>query len=42
MARLKRTQDGSVDLRTKAGKKIAARMAKARRALARQRRLKRK
>ena len=28
--RLKRTADGSVDLRTKAGKKIAERMAKAR------------
>ena len=28
--RLKRTADGSVDLRTKAGKAIAARMAKAR------------
>lgn len=28
--RLKRTSDGSVDLRTKAGKEIAARMAKAR------------
>ncbi len=33
--RLKRTADGSVDLRTKAGKKIAERMAKARAARAR-------
>lgn len=32
---VKRTADGSVDLRTKAGKAIAARMAKARRAKAR-------
>lgn len=31
---LKRTADGTVDLRTKAGKAIAARMAKARAAIA--------
>lgn len=30
--RLKRTKDGTVDLRTKKGKEIAARMAKARKA----------
>lgn len=36
---LKRTKDGTVDLRTKKGREIAARMAKARRAAARKRRL---
>lgn len=34
MARLKRTKDGSVDLRTKKGREIAARLAKARAARA--------
>jgi len=42
MARLKRTADGTVDKRTKAGKAICARMAKARRAAARARKLTRK
>lgn len=42
MATVKKTKDGTVDKRTKEGKAIAARMAKARRAAARARKLKRK
>lgn len=38
--RLKRTKDGTVDLRTKKGKEIAARLAKARRAKAKKAQLK--
>ena len=39
---VKRTADGTVDKRTKEGKAICARMAKARRAAARKRRLAKK
>lgn len=42
MATVRRTADGTVDKRTKEGKAICARMAKARRAAARARKLKRK
>ncbi len=42
MATVKKTADGSVDKRTKEGKAICARMAKARRAAARARKLAKK
>lgn len=42
MACVKRTADGTVDKRTKEGKAICARMAKARRAAARARKLQKK
>ncbi|MDO5341123.1 MAG: hypothetical protein Q4F69_01560 [Bacteroidia bacterium] len=42
MACVKRTADGTIDKRTKEGKAICARMAKARRAAARARKLAKK
>ncbi len=42
MATVKKTKDGTVDKRTKEGKEICERMAKARRAAAKERKLKRK